>query len=73
MRVPVSLHPRQHLLLFVSLMTAILTGVRWKLSVVLICISFMARVVEHFFMCLLVIWTSSFEESSVQLICPFLH
>jgi hypothetical protein len=29
---------------------------------VLICISFMARNGEHFFVCFLAIWTSSFEK-----------
>jgi type IV secretory pathway TrbL component len=36
--------------------------VRWNLSVVLICISFMARHGEHFFMCFLTIWISSLEK-----------
>jgi hypothetical protein len=49
MRVPFPPHPDQHLFL----MVAILTGVRWNLSVVLICISFMAKDSEHFFMCFL--------------------
>jgi hypothetical protein len=40
-------------------MIAILAGVRWNLSVVLICISFMARDGEHF----LVVWISSFEKA----------
>jgi hypothetical protein len=48
-------HPRQHLLLLVFLMMTILTGLRWNLSVVLICISIIARDGEHFFMCFLAI------------------
>jgi hypothetical protein len=36
----------EHLLLF--LMVAVLTGVRWNLTVFLICISFMTRDGEHF-------------------------
>jgi hypothetical protein len=58
MRVSFSPHPHQRLFL----MLTILTGVRWNLSVVLVCIFFMARHGEHFFMCFLAIWTSSFEK-----------
>jgi hypothetical protein len=47
--------PHLHQLLFVLLMTAILTGIRWTLNVNLICISCMAEEIEPFFICLLAI------------------
>jgi hypothetical protein len=69
--VPLSTH-RQHLLLPEFLILAILTGVRWNLRVVLICISLMIKDVEHFFKCFSALRYSSVENSLFTSVPHFL-
>jgi hypothetical protein len=69
--VPLSPHPHQHLLSPEFFILGILTGVRWNLRVVLICISLMIKDVEHFFTCFSVIWYSSVENDLFSLVPHF--
>ena len=69
--VPISLYPRQHLLLPVFLIAVILLDVNCYLVVLLICISLIANDGVHLFMCFLAIHLPSLKKCLLRSFAHF--
>ena len=72
-RISFSPHPLQHLLLADFWIATILTGVKWDLIVVLICISLVMSDAEHLFMSLLAMHMSSLGKCLFSSLAHFLN
>ena len=65
-------HPHQHMLYYVFLMIVVLTGVRWYLIVVLICIFLMMNDVWYLSMCLFCIFfCKNIYSGPLPILTPF--